>query len=137
MQDEAQIAADLRKNIPQETPAVETPPTEEPTTVDTTAHNQVYLDDPVLNQQLSDHFALNRVDKYTDHVQLQLRTIINWAAQESGSNDMNDILLTVGRLERELGIDWKQDKMKHIYNFIQLQKQTREMQKQLEWMHYE
>lgn len=137
MDTESEVAARVAQNIPKPTPEPTTPTTPVVDEPNQDRNAAIYLDDPVLNMKLSDHFQLSRTEKYTELSQLQLRTVINWAAEYGGSSDINDILLTVARAERELGFHMKSNKLGLLYRYVNIQKNTAQMQKELEWMQYE
>lgn len=132
--DESIIAANLAKNIPEEpTPTVDTNITDTPINSDIN-HNPVQLDDPILNQRLSDYFELGRMDKYTEKAQLQLRTILEWAGSQT--SEQEDIMLVIARAERELGIQSRTNRLGLLYKFVKLQAESQRIQKEVELLTY-
>lgn len=132
--DEATIAARLAQNIPKDEPS-STPsaiPQTEPVTEIT--HDPIQLDDAQLHQRMYDYFEVGRNARYVDKTQIQLRTILEWGAQNA--QDHSDIMLNISRAERELGIRMKPNRLGLLYKFVKLQQASQNIQKEMELLSY-
>jgi len=128
---EEQIAARVAQNIPREDMNPSTPPDTDSSSPEETGYT-VNLDDAQLTDRLANYFNLTNYDKYHDKSQVQMRAILQWASDTSGSAEVADLLVTIHTLERELGISMKPNRMALVYKFIKLQHESRQIQNEME-----
>ncbi len=129
MSSEAEVAAQVAQNIPQEehTPAPEV----EDTPKEPAYHLIDVTDDAALSLRLMDYLALAPTDRYNERAQTQLRGILNWVANTVQSAEAADILLMVQRIERELGIRARPNRLALLYKFVTLKQQTATIEKEM------
>lgn len=131
LMDETQIAAKVATNIPREihVPAPDVPEVSVDGEID---YGHLNYEDPVLIQRFSDYFELPRMAKYTEESQRHIRTVLEWANQMTGSTDVADLLLYIQRAERELGINFKPNRLARVYRFVRIQEQALGLDKEME-----
>lgn len=132
--DEAKIAAEVAKNIPQDEPPKPPEPTPEVKPEPSAFETNIELNDPAISLQLADYFGLSRVDRLTEERQSQLRNIYRWASKKAGSTDLNDVMMSILTLDRELGSTYKPDRLNIISRWVKLNQQAEAVQKEMEFL---
>lgn len=132
--DESQIAAEVAKNIKVEEhiPAPEVPqePQESAFTSNVELHVNTY------GQQLSDYFGLDRIAKYSEDSQRQLREIFSYASETSKAQDIETVFDTIRQMEMELGISYKKNRLMKLAKWIELDRKTRALRAQQEMIRH-
>jgi len=127
---EEQVASQVAKNIQVEehfpAPAIDEPP--QPSSFD----SNIALGDPMFSEPLSDYFGLDRIAKFTEETQRQMRIVLEWANKQTGSKELGDILPLIQSTEAEMGIMLKPDRLARLARIIQLQNQARAVQAQID-----
>lgn len=128
--DEAQIAKQVAQNIKVEehipAPVDNTPEEPNPFTSNVEMNVNIYA------QQLTDYFELDRISKYTEESQRQLREVFNWAAERSNAKDIETVFNTIRQLEMELGISLKPNRLMRLSKWMELDRKTRALRAQQE-----
>lgn len=128
--DENQIAQQVQKNLPQ----VEAPSSDPaPVVAEDTEplHNNLPLENMVLEQKLFDYFNVNRGSRNSVETKQQLQSIINWAKENTTSTEMTDLINTIMHQERMMGIQLKDDRLFRLYRFAKLNQQRLMLEDQM------
>ena len=134
--DEAQIQAQVAKNIPQEPKqAPQEPPTDD-TPQESAFDSNVELNIAQEGMQLFDYFGVSRIDRYSEESQRQLREVYRWAGEKAKSNALPDVFNTLRYLENELGIMQKPNRLQRLAKWIELEKQAQAFRAQQEMIRY-
>jgi len=86
----------------------------------------------MFSEPLSDYFGLDRISKYTEETQRQMRIVLDWANKTTGSKELGDIMPLIQATETQLGIMLKPDRLARLARIIQLQNQARAVQAQID-----
>lgn len=132
--DEAQIAQQVAKNIPQE-PVVATEPIAEPITEPQPFHWNGELDNAAF-LHLADVFGLDRISRHHEATQNQLRSIYRYAAETLQTTDIDLILGKIAEMEVGLGVAYKPDRMQRLARWVQLERQTQILRRQQEFINH-
>lgn len=128
---EADIVTQVAQNIPSNDPSVDTPIEAPAPDSGETTGQPVYINDPVMETRLLDYFAVGRTEKYSEKTQTQIRNIMEWAATQAQSTDYADVVTMINRLERQLGLNMKPNRMGLLYRYITLHRESQQIQKEM------
>jgi hypothetical protein len=131
---EAQIQAQLAKNIPVDEPTVA--PVQDDTPKESAFDSSVELNVANEGMEFFDYFAVNRIDRWSDESQRQVREVYRWAAQKAQSNELPEVFNQLRLLETELGIIYKPNRLQRLARWIELEKQTEAFRAQQEMIRY-
>lgn len=130
--DEAQVVAQVAQNIQTEDAPVIDEPVQAPEPDSGEVHKTpIYINDPLLEARLTDFFGVGRTEKYSEKTQTQIRSILNWAATETQSKEYADIVDLVYRLERQIGVSMKPNRMALLHRYIVLHHEAQQIQKEM------
>jgi hypothetical protein len=128
---ESQIAKSLAEaNIEVETPVIEDNLQPEIKEVEA-LHNNLPLDNMVLKQQVMQMMGVPAMQQSSTEIIDMVNYILRWAADNSASNEMIDILETISRQTRMMGIRHKDDKMARLYRYVKLNNQRASVELQM------
>lgn len=130
--DEAQIAQRVAQNIPRDEPsaAVEDNATQPETPSPFTANGAI--NDMGVLMRLQDYFDMSNIDRHNEQSQSQLREIYSWAADRAQSTELHKVLPIIRKLEEELGLTFKPNKLQQLAKFVYLKKQSDILNYQME-----
>lgn len=132
--DESQIAQQVAQNIPQDAP---TKPVVAP--VEDTTPEPFHWNGEIDNNTflyLADTFGLDRISRYTEATQNQLKSIYRYAVETLQTTDLQLVLGKVGEMERQLGIIYKPDRMQRLARWVDLERQTQILRRQQEFINH-
>lgn len=118
--DEQQIAQNLKQNTDEGTdpgPRVDGPSAgrvDEGITLDT--------------YKMMDHFEISPGDRHNQSVIDQLNFVMEFARANTPEGDLLDSLNFVRELESRLGLNFKGDKLFHLYNWVRLDQEARRIE---------
>lgn len=130
MDQEQQIVEQVRQNLPVGESINDTPPI--PDTVDPDGlHNNLPLQNMLLEQQLFDHFNIGRGARQSVEVKEQLQAVISWAKDNASGADVTDIMNAILHQENMMGVQLREDKLFRVYKFARLNQQRLSLENQM------
>lgn len=132
MDKEAQITAELQKNIPNSGPETPVAIKEEPKQVSSEVLSKPsdYQND-LAAFRLMDYFEVPMSERKDRGTLDKLNYIYEWASEMNKSDDSVDVMTYIRDLENRLGISLKENKMNSIYQWIKLDKERRRIEKEM------
>jgi hypothetical protein len=129
---EERITQTLKNNIPSavETPTESMVASDEPVLESEPLHNNLPLDNMVLTNSLMDLLNIPMVRR-TNETRQEVEYILRWASENSPTSEMYDILETVAKQSRMLGIQMKENKMDILYRYAKLNNQRKMIETQM------
>lgn len=130
--DEQQIVEQVRQNLPK----VDTPSPDDATVITETTepgdlHNNLPLQNMILEQQLFDHFNVGRGARQSPEIKQQLATVMEWVKDNANGAEVTDYLNALLHQETLMGIHLKEDKLFRIYKFAKLNQQRLSVENQM------
>lgn len=132
MNNESEIASKIRANVNSSSA------TDESTGINDTAvsdpefmHNNLPLDSMVLRRTTMEMLGVSNMQMMSTENQDKTNYIIRWALENSQSNEMSDILETISRQIRMMGIIVKEDKLDRLYRYAKLNNQRKAIEIQM------
>jgi len=118
---EDEIAAKLAAKTEPPVPPPAAPEPEKPReNEDTKFHDNLPLENTILKQQLLDYLKVPIESRHSAQVATWLDTVLNWAANEAGSHELQDILRVVREQEQFTGNTLKPDRLMRLNQFIKI-----------------
>lgn len=128
--DEQTIVEQVKQNLPVKEAPTTAPPLPDPADPDG-LHNNLPLENMLLEQQLFDHFNVGRGARQSTEVKEQVKTIMEWAKDNANGAEVTDFLNTILHQENMMGIQLKEDKMFKLYKFVKLNQQRQVVEAQM------
>lgn len=119
--DEAQRAAQVAQNLPKSEPELN-PQYHEPESNTETVHG-VPLADYVMTNEVMDYFNIGVGPRQSPEVKEQMQAILQFAKQNSETQDLAGILRFLRHTEVILGNSLKQDRVTRLHRYVRIQQQ--------------
>ncbi len=131
MNKEAQVAAEVAKNIPNAGPDKPAPIVNEvlKSSAETLIKPNSYSND-VAALRLMDHFEVPMHERKDRAMLDKLNYIYAWAGEQSKSDDSVDVMTALRDLEGRLGLTFRDKKVESLYRWIRLDKERRRIEKE-------
>jgi len=120
--DESSIKQKLAETVKSFAPEPTVQQNEEPVAPEV-FHNNLPLDNFILQNNVMDILGVPRMQRSSTESQDKVNAIVRWAADNSPSSEMTDIIETIMRQERLMGIHLQEDRINRLYSFVRLAEQ--------------
>lgn len=134
--DESTIVAQLAQGIPQDNPSPTPPKPTSASDEPSAFHSNVELNIETQGQVFTDYFQVDRVGRWNEETQRQLRDVYKWAATKAGTQETRPVLDQIIQLETELGIVYKPHRLQRLARWVELERKTEAFRAQQEMIRY-
>ena len=137
MNEEA-IAAKLAEQAnPVPAPPMTTPETPgEPVKEDSDFHHNLPIENSVEKLNFMDYFQIPSQNRHAPEIATWLDTVMDWARDEAGSSDYNDMLRVINDQERVMGNKIKPDRLLRLWQFVKINSQRKKLIEQERALYY-
>lgn len=123
--------AQVKSSVVEHDPGMmETPAPQEETPLEA-FHNNLPLDNMVLRSNAMDFLDVPVGQRGSAETMSQVDEILRWASENSASKEMSDILETLLRQTRMMGISLRDDKLSRLYRYVRLANQRHLIETQM------
>ena len=132
MNNEKQIAQKLEAtiNTPEPTQVENIETTTEPQPIEAFSNN-LPLDNMVAKYQVMELLNIPHTQMQSAETVDHIEYLMRWALENSPSNDISDILETISRQSRTMGIQFSQDRLERLYRYAKLSNQRKALEIQM------
>lgn len=133
---EAEIAAQVAKNIPQDESTPEPRPARPAEPQESAFKSHVDLTNPDTGLRLADFMGVGRTALYSEETQRDMKDLYHWASEYAKTNDIGQVLDVIAGLEAELGVSWEKGRLQKLAHWVRLHNQAESLRKQMDYLRH-
>lgn len=134
--DEAQIAARVAQNIPQDEPEAPLAPTPPQEPGESAFKSHIDITNPDTGLRLADFMGVGRTALYSEETQRDMKDLYHWASEYAKTNDIGEVLDVIAGLEAELGVSWEKGRLQKLAHWVRLHNQAESLRKQMDYLRH-